>query len=114
MKEADNQTPKFCSCKTSSKVYAVVNPETNRLHRATFSKSLAEHIVREHYPTYEVRAAWYKRGNKLKRGEKSRGIYGVVGTKQDLLLRVPLRLELAELYTQCDSRHIEEVFLNFI
>ena len=107
-----NQKAKFCSCKDSSVVYCVVNPSTNRVHRATFSKNLADLIV-ESTTGYEVREAHFIRGKRLEPGEKSKGIYGVVATDKDLVLRVPLRRELAEIYTSDDSRHIEEIFLTF-
>jgi len=64
-------------------------------------------------PGYEVWTANFIRGKRLEPGEKSRGVYGVVSTRKDLVLRVPLRQEIAELYTQDDSRHIEEIFLTF-
>ena len=62
---------------------------------------------------YEVREAHFIRGNRLEPGQESRAIYGVVGTDKDLVLRVPLCKELAEIYTEDDSRHIEEIFLTF-
>jgi len=93
-------------------VYCVVNPDTNRIHRATFSKSIADLIV-EQTTGYEVREARFIRGRRLEPGEDSDGIYGVVATDKDLVLRVPLRKELAEIYTSDDSRHIEEIFLTF-
>lgn len=111
--DASNAPKKFCSCKDSSKVYCVINPNTNKLHRATFSRSLAEHIVEKHCPEYEVRSANFVRGKKLHPGESSRGIYGIVSTDKDLVLRVPIRKELAEIYASDGSRHIEEIFLKF-
>ena len=104
---------KFCACKDSSKVYCIVDPKTNKIHRATFSESLTDLIIEKYVSHYEKRVANFIRGRKLKRGEKSRGIYGIVATDKDLVLRVPLRQELAELYTQDDSRHVEEIFLSF-
>ena len=106
------QVPKFCSCKDSSKVYCVINTKTNKLHRATFSKNLAELIVNG-LTGYEVREANFIRGNKLEPGETSRALYGLVATQKDLVLRVPLQKELAELMSDDDSRHIEEIFLTF-
>ena len=60
-----------------------------------------------------MRVAHFIRGKKLEPGEESRAVYGVVATNKDLVLRIPLRKELAEIYTQDDSRHIEEIFLTF-
>lgn len=85
---------------------------TNKLHRATFSKHLAELIVSS-TSGYEVREAHFIRGNKLKPGEKSRALYGLVATNKDLVLRVPLTSQLAELMSDDSSRHIEEIFLTF-
>lgn len=70
-------------------------------------------IIEKYVPHCEKRVANFIRGRRLKQGEKSRGIYGVVATDKDLVLRVPLRQELAELYTIDDSRHVEEIFLSF-
>lgn len=108
-----SQKKKFCSCKDSSKVYCVVHPATNRIHRATFSKSLAHFILESLEPGFEVWTAKFTRGKRLKPGETSRGVYGVIGTRKNIVLRVPLRKEIAELYTNDDSRHIEEIFLTF-
>ena len=58
-----------------------------------------------------MQEAHYIRGRRLEPGEESRGIYGIVATDKDLVLRVPLRKELAEIYADDSSRHIEEIFL---
>lgn len=79
----------------------------------TFSRSLAEHIISKHFPDYEIREAKAVRGKVLESGEPSNGLYGVVSTKKDLLLRCPMTSESAKLYTECESRHIEEIFLMF-
>jgi len=83
------------------------------LHRATFSRSLAEHIIEKHVPDYELRIANFVRGERLSPGESSRALYGIVSTDKDLVLRVPMTKELAEVYSDEKSRHIEEIFLNF-
>ena len=59
----------------------------------------------------EVRRVEYKRGKILEAGEKSRALYGIVGTKKNVMLRIAIQQELAELQTQCDSRHLQEIFL---
>jgi hypothetical protein len=82
------------------------------LHRATFAKSLAIHIIDNHYTDYELWEMNYIRGNKLQPGEKSRALYGVIGTKKDSVLRVPIQMETAKIYTEDDSRHIEEIFID--
>ena len=94
-------------------MHCIINPQTNKLHRVTFSLSLAKHIIAKHFPHYEIRDAKAIRNKVLNKGEISSGIYGVVSTKSNLLLRAPLRKELADMYSECDSRHIEEIFLKF-
>lgn len=89
----------------------VINPTNDKVHRVTFSRDLANFIVGNYYPEYEVRVMRVHRGKRLNPEEPSSGLYGVVSTSKDLLLRVPIRQELAQLYTECDSRHLEEVFL---
>jgi hypothetical protein len=76
----------------------------------TFSKSLAELIVNDHHPEMEVRQAKAVRG--LPRNGAT-PLYGIVSTAKDILLRVHIRKELADIYACCDSRHVEEVYLNF-
>jgi len=94
-------------------VYCIVNPTTNKLHRVTFSKSLADLIIETLGDEYEMRTAKFVRTRRLAPNEKSDGLYGVVATKKDLVLRVPMTKELASIYAEDDSRHIEEVFLEF-
>ena len=94
-------------------VQCIIDPKTNKLFRVTFSLSLANHIVSAHFPEYKIREATAIRGKALRPGEPSSGLYGVISTDKDLLLRCPMTAESAELYTECDSRHIEEVFLMF-
>lgn len=60
-----------------------------------------------------MKTANFIRGRRLDNNEISRGIYGIVGTDKDLVLRVPIRKELAEIYACDKSRHIEEIFLTF-
>lgn len=51
------------------------------------------------------------RGNKLIGTQQSRGAYAIVGTSKDIVLRVALRKELADIYTDGLHRHQEEIFL---
>lgn len=53
----------------------------------------------------------FTRGKKLSGDEKSRGAYAIVGTSKDIVLRVALRKELADVYTDGLHRHQEEIFL---
>ena len=104
-------TQKACACKGSDTVYCIINPATNRLHRVTFSLSLSKHIIKYHHPEYEIRQAAFIRGKRLASGESSPALYGIVSTKKDIVLRVPMTKESAEMYADDDSRHIEEIYL---
>lgn len=102
---------KSCNCKTSDKVWGIVSPKTNRLHRLTFSSGLASWLA-ETDDSYQAARFSYRRGRVLKPTEKSKsGLYAIIGTRKDVVLRMTLFNEGAELLTGCDSRHIEEVFL---
>lgn len=92
-------------------MYCIINTKTNTLHRVTFSKSLAQLILDSLSDDYKLIDANFVRGRRLKRGEISRGIYGIVATNKDLVLRVPIRQELADIYADDPSRHVEEIFL---
>lgn len=103
--------PKFCSCKLSDKVWGVVNPKSNTLHRLTFSEDLAQWMS-SYDESYKPRPFRFVRGKKLEPGTKSKtGLYAIVGTRKDLVLRITLFKDGAEMLTEDDSRHIEEVSL---
>lgn len=98
-------------CQISEKIWGVVCPKSNRLHRLTFSKSLADHIVASTYG-YEVRRFRFSVGKPLERGQDSRtGLYGIMSTAKNFALRVSLIKETAMLFTECDSRSLAEVHL---
>ena len=78
----------------------------------TFSKGLAQFIVDRYCPEMEVATFSFIRGVKLGAEDKSRGAYAIVGTQKDIVLRVALRKELADVYTDGESRHQEEIFLS--
>lgn len=59
----------------------------------------------------EVQRLSYRLGRILKPGEVSRGLYGVMSSSKHITLRVTITQECAELLTECDSRYIQEVFL---
>ena len=85
------------------------------MHKATFSKSLAHHIVENHFKDYEVRTFNFIRGRKLKPNEESSsGLYGIIGTRKDIVLRVQLDPETAKLITEDESRHLEEIYFEEI
>lgn len=93
-------------------VYGVYDPKTNKLHRVTFSKGLAQFIVSKYHPEMECIKMQFIRGRKLENNMKSRAAYAVVGSSKDIVLRVALRKELADLYTDGLHRHQEEIFLS--
>jgi hypothetical protein len=92
-------------------VYGVFDPKTNKLHRVTFSRGLAQFIVERYHPEMECIKMQFTRGDKLRGDQKSRGAYAIVGTSKDIVLRVALRKELADVYTDGLHRHQEEIFL---
>lgn len=98
-------------CKSSDKIWIVVDPKTNKLYRCTFSQGLAEFIVRTACPEYEVRKVRYQLGRILKPNERSRGLYGIISTRNGIVLRCEGMLSNAEIKTECDSRYIQEIFL---
>ena len=61
---------------------------------------------------YEVEKILFHRGRALEVGEDSKCLYGITSTNKDLVLRIHLRKELAEIYADDPSRHIEEIFLS--
>lgn len=79
----------------------------------TFSRSLAELIVQKYAPDCVLKEFNYRRNGKILRpGEiSSSGLYGIIGTRKNILLRVQLTKEIAEIFTEDPSRHIEEIFL---
>ena len=77
----------------------------------TFSKGLAEFIVERYHPEMTVVVFRFIRGRKLEAADESRGAYAIVSTQKDIVLRVALRKELANVYTDGVSRHQEEIFL---
>lgn len=97
-------------CKSSNKVYCIVDPNSNKIYRATFSKSLAEWIVEKYHPEMEVRRLEYKLGKILKPGEKSRALYAIRSYK-GITLRASMSSEHATMLTECDSRYMQELFL---
>ena len=107
------KTKKACSCKSSKDVYCIIDEDKNTLHRITFSRSLAEHII-ETTNGYKLQIAQYVRTRKLRNGERSNALYGIIASAKDLILRIQIRQELAEIYVNDESRHIEEIYLQYV
>lgn len=99
------------SCQTSDRIWGIINPITNRLHRLTFSKSLADFICATN-PEYQVARFAYSIGRVLERGEvSSTGIYGIMSASKHYALRASLIKGTAELYTEDSSRYLRELHL---
>lgn len=95
-------------------MYAILDPKTDKVHRVSFSKSLMEWIVERYHPEMKCIKMQFIRGNKLGPRDVSRAAYAIVGTSKDVVLRVALRKELADVYTDGVYRHQEEIFLERI
>lgn len=99
------------SCKTSEKIWAIINPSTNKLHRLTFSETLAQLIVKT-CPEMEIRRWTYIPGKHLEPYEKSKtGLYGIVSTNKNVVLRISCIQEIAEMYRD-ESRDICEMYID--
>jgi len=92
-------------------VIAIINPVTNKLHKLTFSKTLAELIIKK-CPEMEIRSFNYHTGKVLDVNEKSKtGLYGIVSSSKNYVLRISCQQEFAELVRD-DSRYISEIHLS--
>lgn len=83
-----------------------------RLHRATFSRSLAQHVI-ERAGRGEVVRFDAVKGRTLGRGEPSAsGLYAIVARRRDRMLRLAMSLEEADTLCDYDSRYIAEAWLS--
>ena len=99
------------SCKTSEKIWAIINPATNKLHRLTFSESLAKLII-ETCPEMEMRRWKYIPGRILDPYEKSKtGLYGIMSASKNIALRISCIQETAEIYRD-SSRYVCEMYID--
>lgn len=99
------------TCQISEKIWGIVCPKSNTLHRLTFSKSLADHIVGI-TKGYEVRRFLFAVGKPLERGQdSSTGIYGIMSKAKNYALRVSLMKETAMLLSDDETRSMAEVYL---
>lgn len=89
----------------------MVDVVKNKLHRCSFSRSLTEWIAENYAKHLQVKTYKYKLGKKLEVGEKSRGLYAIMSTKKNIVLRISVLKEHAELLCDNDSRYLQEVFL---
>lgn len=102
------------NCKSSDKIYALINARTNKLYRLTFSKTLAEYMT-QYDPEYSTKTFRYVLGHRLKDNEASQnGLYAIVSAlpnKNDLVLRISMSKEIAELYKADGQRVLHEIWL---
>lgn len=99
--------PQFCElsggdCKSDQRIYGIYNKETNKLHRLTFSKSLAELIASK---TGLAMGRWnYHIGEPLEPGQASpTGLYALLDAKSNLTLRISLDPQIAAIH--CDDKY---------
>lgn len=98
---------KFCDlsgggCKDDQRIYGIINTNTNRLHRLTFSKSLAALISKQTGLT--VARFLYRVKEPLQSGQISpTGIYALLDAKSDLCLRIALDPRIAAIH--CDDHY---------
>lgn len=98
-------------CKDTQKIWGLVGKNTNRLHRLTFSRGLADFIAAS-YTEYEVKQFNFVVGRKLEKGETSKsGLYGLMSKKGDYALRIGLIKEISEMQCDYDSRYLSEVWI---
>jgi hypothetical protein len=98
-------------CQTTDKIWGIINKTTNRLHRLTFSKNLADFICAR-YPEFSVTRFSFKLGDIIERGAaSSTGIYGIMSGTKHFALRASLIKEAAEMYTEDPSRYLQELKL---
>lgn len=96
------------SCKFDDRIWGIVSE--SKLHRLTFSKSLAEFIC-ANYGNYQLRRFNVIRGRRLQTGEVSKtGIYLIVSSK-GVILRASVIQGTAELYCDNETRFLYEGFL---
>jgi hypothetical protein len=103
--------PKTCSISgcPRDKAYAIIR--NNRIHRITFSKSLADYIVSQMDESYQIHRITFTIGKKLEPQQKSStGLYAIVSKKTDWTLRITMFQEIAETFRD-DSRYIAECFI---
>lgn len=97
------------SCKTSNKVWALVD-DNKRCYRLTFSKSLAEFIIKKYKPELKLARIEYTRGKRLSSEDiSSSGVYGILSSS-GIVLRASLIKEQALEYCS-DTRSLIELHL---
>lgn len=75
---------------------------------------MAELIVSKYCPEMSVVKLMFTRTRVLEKNQVSDGLYAIVSTKKDIVLRIHIRQELANMYIDNESRHLEEVFIQVL
>jgi hypothetical protein len=84
--------------------------KNGRVHRLTFSKSLAEHI-QANVPGLELNRREFLVGRRLAPGELSKsGAYAVLDARKGKILRITLFAQAAEIFRD-EYRNIAEAWL---
>jgi len=82
-----------------------------KVHRLTFSRSLAEHINEQCGGRFDIVRRTFRTGRHLRAGEPSAsGVYAVVDTRKFITLRLPLIQGAAEIM-RSEWRTIQEAWL---
>ena len=96
-----------CRC-DEDRAYAICKDD--KIYRFTFSKDVAQHIL-SLTDGYEIRTFDVRIGRRLKSGEQGNGLYGILSSKTNKLLRISCIKDVAEFLTQDDSRYIAECWI---
>lgn len=100
------------SCKQQNKIWSIINPKTNKLHRLTFSESLCRLILQTLGGDYTAKRVEYVIGKTLNPGEVSKsGLYAIMSKSKEIALRISLDKRTADLYTDNNSRYLAEAWL---
>lgn len=84
-----------------------------RVHRITFSKSLADHAIQSSGQPFEAKRIRLQLGSELDRGDvSSSGAYAIVDRRKGRILRVALNQKVAEiLAADYKFRKVVEAFV---
>jgi hypothetical protein len=102
------------SCKTSDVVWGVVSGEGSgvKVHRLTFSRSLAQLLVGYDRSRYRVQAFRYVLGDVVHDGDGWSGLTALVSCRNDVVLRISLLPGLSRLHADGASRYLRKAYLH--
>lgn len=85
------------------------------MYRATFSKSVANHVLTFLDDSYEARKIKFEVGRNITTGEKSNtGIYGILDSRKGRVLRISVNKNMAEYLSNDNSRYLAEISITNI